>query len=712
MSAFVRELLLGPEALTAGKRSTIAAYLRDVLDQRQFPLHTSVLWNALYFDWDLAEGSYQGRTLNPDRIEERRFGDTDRALPVGAFVRVPAGNDEVWAEVVYKEGRHPEVHENGIVPPHVSGAAGEVENGQVALREMLVCDWNAFGDGFNRQTVLDRLCRRGQLDPDSHLLMTASYRPHQAVLDDATYYIHYLLEHHREGLLAEFVTDDIGGDDLFEMLLNSFRAVEEIASGLDETLRWNRYFLWKPRYQRFVSDTSASAAIGADFFASMLRALTLPGSSRDNVGYAAVGPTIRDHLAANGLTDEERAALYGPGWARLVCYVNTYVAEQVRVDGARITALGDRYHLRRDDAWQSGGIWRTERLDGDANSQWAVYPPLVPLGLGAAGVDRHPTVRPPAPAPEPAPTRTGEREWTAILTANQIDAEALRLPDAVIALLPRGTERVAVRVFEVGRPKPILDERGALDRAAAAVRDIGWTIQFVPGIKLFCSIQRGSDVVRAEIRRVHPPREIDGELVEYEVNEAVFRGGRRRRPLKPDEQRRVSTLAELIGRAFATRGERLPDGGRVLHVGEVGLIVLGPDAKPAAWGPLLNELTTMELERAGDGRLTWRPRVTRRTSLGEASRIASAAAAEPGHHLRTKLRPHVVRMHLRRWTHKDAGTWEERAALYPAEVRRVHAHGRLKPELPPGYTYVSQYEKGSRAASGAEAEAPTIEEGD
>jgi hypothetical protein len=28
-------------------------------------------------------------------------------------------------------------------------------------------------------------------------------------------------------------------------------------------------------------------------------------------------------------------------------------------------------------------------------------------------------------------------------------------------------------------------------------------------------------------------------------------------------------------------------------------------------------------------------------------------------------------------------------------LRRYHAHGRLNPELPPGYTYVGQYEKGA-----------------
>jgi hypothetical protein len=331
----------------------------------------------------------------------------------------------------------------------------------------------------------------------------------------------------------------------------------------------------------------------------------------------------------------------------------------------------------------------------------------VALGLGAKGVDSSRVEPPPKPPSlEPAPIRTSERLWTGVITVGQLDAEALRIPDVALALLPRGTTRVAVRVFEAGRPKPILDARGVLDRAASAVREVRWTMEFVAGIKLFCSVQRGSDVIRAEIRRVHPPLNLDGELVEYEVDEAVFRGGWRQRPLKAEEQRRASTLAELIGRAFATRGERLPDGGRVLHVGEVGLIVLGPDAEPAAWGPLLRELSAMDLERGDDERLIWRPSITRRTSLGEASRIASAGSTETGEHLRTKLRPHVVRMHLRRWTHKDAGSWEDRAARYPGDVRRFHAHGRVKPELPIGYTYVSQYEKSGRNGGRGKPETP------
>lgn len=702
MSEFVRELLLGPDALPPAKRASIARYLRSVMEQRGFPLHTAVLWNALYFDWDLDEGSYRGATLNLDRIEERRFGDVDRALPVGAFVRVPAGNSEVWGEVIYKEGRHPDVRDDGVVPPHVSGATGVVERGEVALRELLVCDWEAFGPEFNRRTVIDRLSRRGQLDADGHLLMTACYQPGQAELDDATYYAQYLVEHHREGLLAEYVTDATTEAELYEMLLNSFRAVEDIASGLSSTLRWNRYFLRRERYTRFLTDQGAYTPVGADFFASVFKALALPPTARDRVGYAAVSPTIRDHLAGNELSVAEQAALHGPGWARLVCYVNTYVAERVRTEGARVTALGQPYHLRRDDAWQSGGVWRTERLTATTDSPWSVYPPLMTLGLGAAGIDGGAAPAPP-PAPgdhEPEPERIGEREWVSVVTLSALDNEALRIPEAALRLLPPRTERVRLRIFEAGRARPILDARPDLDRAATALRGVPYDMRFVAGIKMYCSLQRGSDVIRAEIRPVHPPIVIDGERVEYEVDSAVFSGGRRRRPLQPGEMRRASTLSELIGRAFSSRGERLPDGGRVLHVGDLGAIVLGHRAEPAAWGPLLRELAAMDLGRTEDGRLVWRPQITRRTSLGEVSRLTEAAT-ERTDRLRARLRPHVVLMHLRRWQHRDPGTWAARAASYPDALRRHHGHGRLSTTLPAGHTYVRQYEKGSREAEAA-----------
>jgi hypothetical protein len=207
-------------------------------------------------------------------------------------------------------------------------------------------------------------------------------------------------------------------------------------------------------------------------------------------------------------------------------------------------------------------------------------------------------------------------------------------------------------------------------------------------------------VVRAELQPLHPPLELDGELLEYEVDEAVFRGGRRRQRLPAGELRRASSLAELIGRAFASRGERLPDGGRALSAGELGLILLGPDADPLAMGPLLLELQRMELERCDDGRLVWHPRASRHTQLGEATRLSAFAAGPAGERVRSRVRPHVVRMHLRRWSHKEQGTWQERARSYPADLHRYHADGLRRPELPEGFTYVIAHKRGRTGGTG------------
>jgi hypothetical protein len=241
---FVRELLLGFSSVMPADRRAIAAYLTDLVTQRAFPLHVSSLWNALYFEWDLDEHGYLAPGLNPDRVRETSFGATAEAVPVGGFVRLAAGEAEIWAEVVYKEGRHPDIGPDGVVPPRVSGAHAAItgEPPHAEIREALILDFDAFGPAWNDPVDIARFERKGRLDEFGHVVMIGCYDQGDAELDDAAYYARYLLLHHRDGLLAEFVEPGTSDEDLYGALLVSLATITEIARGATGLATFNGYF--------------------------------------------------------------------------------------------------------------------------------------------------------------------------------------------------------------------------------------------------------------------------------------------------------------------------------------------------------------------------------------------------------------------------------------------------------------------------------------
>ena len=142
-ASFVRELLLGPDRVKPAQRIEIGRYFVEVITKRGFPLHVANLWNALYFGWDPDEDGYIGQGLNPDRIVKRTFGAEDRPVPVGGFVKLTTDAMEVWGEVVYKEGRHPGIGPDGVVPPRVSGARALIdgEPPHAEITEALILDF-------------------------------------------------------------------------------------------------------------------------------------------------------------------------------------------------------------------------------------------------------------------------------------------------------------------------------------------------------------------------------------------------------------------------------------------------------------------------------------------------------------------------------------------------------------------------------------------
>jgi hypothetical protein len=98
----------------------------------------------------------------------------------------------------------------------------------------------------------------------------------------------------------------------------------------------------------------------------------------------------------------------------------------------------------------------------------------------------------------------------------------------------------------------------------------------------------------------------------------------------------------------------------------------------------------MDLGHISDGRYVWHPRVSNRTRSTDTTLLNTFAATEHGARATRFIRPHVRRMHLRRWDHKDPTDWERRYREYPDALARFHADGVKNPVLPRGWTWVSQ----------------------
>jgi hypothetical protein len=687
---FIPELLLGYEAVESADRRNLAGFLAAIVRRRGFPVHVTSLWNALYFGYDLDEPGYLGRGINLDRIPPRRMGQRDDALPVGGFVRVQTPTEELWAEVVYKEGRHEQVTCDWV-PAAISGApaqsAGHDGRTIAPVREALVLDYSAFGPGWNdiRPAKFARLLRQGRwLDCFGHLVMDALYPPEAAALDDATFYARYLFEQHRDGLglLASYLGSGATDDDLWTHLLTSIRTVGDIAQGCSELASWRGYFFDRGDFTASVGDESADVRFGADELRHLFKRLSNP-PGRERVVYTAIGPQILDVLGRQGLDDAERALVEGPRYVRTVCYANAYVRDRLAEDAPK-GILANGCHLRLDDAWQAGGIWRAEAVR-DPGASLVRLPPTFALGLGYASTqpvdrceDEHETPIIPS-------SQVG---WHVALTRSEIDAGVFRLsPSAASALAD--AECVMVRLRHGSET---LDQPTArFDRSARRVLDVEWPWDVYPGIYVFGNIERGGRVVKLRTELLAHPETIDGHELRYRYAEAIYR--REREPVSSETLQAATSLDDLIHAVFRGRGRRTATGGRALSMVEVVNAILGPGHTLEASRPIRLALQALDLEYC-DGLYVWYPRVTRRTRVLD--RTLLAAYGEASHaRIRRIVRRHWVPMFLRRLTGGRQPSPEKRAD-YARALRESGLYGVFRPELPEGYTWVTGHVRGSR----------------
>jgi len=723
---FVPEMLLGFNALEPADADRLTRYLA-ALAARRGVIHTAVAFNAVYFGYDLAYGGYVGGPVDFNRFEQVTLGETTAALPLGAMVNVVTGADPLFAEVVYKEGAHQALGDYGEVPGWLSGApAGargpdsppEPECAPV-LTERLVVDFDAFGPALVATPAkLDRLRRRGKwLDADGHLLLQARYcSAEDAEATDTEFYARYLLTRGREQLLAGplplLLTDDAGEDQLAAAVRTALDTIAVALASNSQLRIWRGYAFARSAFAVRLASTSA---LGRGDLEALAASISRPGSvtprrfatAAASVRYTAVGPLLR---TVSGAAPQ----LAGLGYPAAVCHANTVISDYARREADDDGVLPSGAHLRLDDGWQGGGVWRAS----DPPGAYAGIDPLVPLSLGWTECQL---------APQPAP---GE----SIGTHEELDsgADLLSVTDSHVSW--RATLRLAhtlsgvaalpERVAEEFRTTGIADAKLRLllhhdgydldpesaDQAVTitsvdgSVRMAGieWPLEFFPGIILTFTWQRGAVVVRARSTLLEAPVTIDGTEYEHRYDPAVLT-----RDTAPGCARRGSgdrgplTLRERVLRAVRRAGHLDPDGVAVLPRDLLADLVYGRDAGTAgnaALEPVVDALLaegTLTAEQASVGLdglkwppdgvgtqilvLTWRPRPVVGTTRQRAT---------PQTELSRYVREFSVAPFLRRLPHGASAS-----AQAQAEYRRLLGRYGRSGDLPPGYTLVREHSR-------------------
>ncbi|MFF7276198.1 hypothetical protein [Streptomyces griseorubiginosus] len=528
-------MTMGHDAVPELERERLRRYLGAVVAARPAPVHTAVAFNAVYFGYDLGGEGYGGSPLHLDDFPVITFGERAPVLPVGAMVCVATGSDPLYAEIVYREGAHPEVSAHGDVPAWVSGApagaAGPGEPGSGSTprrRELLVPDVHAFGPALSLSPAqLHRLrTRRRWINADGHVVVDVCYPSAEgAGRDDLAAYADHLLTTAREQLLSPFVpvslAELVGGtrdEDLRAGLLGLLDTVRGVLNSSEELRTWGHYAMTRTSLAECWRDTGPLGGDDLKSLAAAVEHAAVPAKRRHGLispvsVYTAVGPRLRGFPGA-------AEQLMGVGYAAAVCRANVALADVVQRDSDQgLFANGSRVTL--DDAFESGGVWRSHH-PGDAEPPGD---PLAPAGRGWA------STLPAQPEPEPeaeldpidlpladeaalGPSELLQSDangvvWRAPLRlAHLIDGWFPLHPD-VVRELRRSYGRRSTLRLELDHVGEMSDEKEAVQDVTVELGDdmdrvtgILWPQGFFPGLMLEIRWVLGDTVIRVATMRL------------------------------------------------------------------------------------------------------------------------------------------------------------------------------------------------------------------
>jgi hypothetical protein len=591
------------------------------------PVSVPELCNTLWLERG-PSGSYDGMAVTAllDDIPTVTHGhpkDRDRRSPqpavaLGELVAVPIGNDFAYAEVIWKEGAHWAL-DDGWVPGWLAGAPADDPalperpppgpDGTRVVTERLVADFGCFGPGLPpRPEQLDRLRVRGRLlDARGHLIVDAAYADGDDEADDVSFWAATVTRRYRDALAV------VGVEGNAAAIADAAGSLADALAARDDVRAFGPMLVHRHVYKSYLDGDDGSLW-------RTVRGLAALGARRD-LGWAAMSARLPHYL------DPERLA--GTGWPAAVVVASLLALDTLDVEAPDGDWNG--VHLRLDDAWQGGGLWRAERLGPVAP---VAAEPSLALGLGwveYVGGDiarRELSLGPDdtVDAPdwfddEDDFTVTGsEVTWTVHLTAADIDTDRLRLParvaDAVRATLAAaGQDRLAVNVAHDGeRPSPEFTAFGDDGHL-----DVAWPLGFLPGITVRCLWHVGRTVITTATTLLPEPDEVAGVVYTHEYNLRValaaaglgddartvtirqlVRAAVRRHGSPADDGRAALSVDAIVDCCFGPGGQVVPGYQRAVLARAIRAAVAGMRSTGA--GELLGDLVVIEASASAAGR--------------------------------------------------------------------------------------------------------------
>jgi hypothetical protein len=743
---FVPELLHGPDAVPDALHTRIVDYLTQVAAIRRAPLHTCTAFNALHFGFGLQTRGYRAEILDPELFVQVSTEQQDRpVLAVGTFVHIDrGGRRSLLAEVVARYGADPAVDDDGWTPAALSGAPPGHPDGDGSRtgQERIVLDVEAFGAPLTpaEYTELHRLRRRGTLlDRRGHLTRRVRYPAEPGTRDDVALYAAYLLGPARPlllgGPLGGLLTDPDNEQVLAAALQQAMATIDALLGG-GTLRRWYGYATCRSRFEQRRQDgwPGLPATDIDDIVHTLVRTGTQPR-------YTGIWPLLAARADSRAGADEDPLELAGA--ADLVLHTNLVAADLTA--NASDGILPGGIHLRIDDTWQAGGLWRAQREPVPAAVLAA--DPRTALGLGhQAGMP----AQPPSAKDQPHDTKSEEPEpaagpdqppgddepfspdtstvselamvrdslvvYTIALRESHWEAGELPLAEPAAAVLAPGP-----LILELHHDGEVLDDVEQIQpvvRDGAVLRDIAWPWSFYPGIKVTVAVARNATRISVTTTLLEQPLPF-GEQYRWDANLGILAAAVNAEPPAtpvreaaaevplpagiPERQRGVSQLRGLIIAALRRHGTEGAFGARRLTGPQLLAALFGADlvAPPLMWeviytcdrlvdaGRLTCEQDAGNPERPGSGgpdTYVWWPDDNSRRHAEHRTPTQPAVLAG-------QIREHWVPPFCRLLPagHQASDSARQAYAEWIVKVRGPDADITL----PPGYTFVRGALRGS-----------------
>lgn len=626
---------------------------------------------------------------------------TQDAVPLGALVKVVIGGDEYWGEIIWKEGDHP-LLDPTWVPGWLAGApsgiptdgppAGDFTppDGPRLLWERLVVDFECLGDAFvPREEKLTRERRQQRrFDRYGHMVAEVSYTDGLDEADEITFWAAWAARHHPRALAAAGVPAEPA------VLAEAASVLAAALDTRDDVRSFGPYYIDADLYERVAEADEADDGPLRRAARGLAR---LP--HHEQVAWASMSARIAD------CADDED--LIGERWPLGVVCASLLTLDTLAIEAADGDWNG--VHLRLDDPWQGGGLWRAEQL-GTVTPVAA--DPAIALGLGWVAhtggvVDRVPAADEELELDEEDDDLSWElvdsdATWTVHLTNADLDRDRLRVPKPISALVAAylhtvGQGLILVLFRHDGDPEnrewSRLDEDGHLS--------VRWPLGVWAGTTVRVTWPLEATIVTAETRLLDEPELVGDITYTHEFNLAVALAAAG----LAERVSRTATIGQLVRAVVRRHGAVTEDGRVALPVDDVVGFCFGPHGEAApGYGPAVLRRAVLAavgaMAAAGvaaleAGLIVASERITgagRRADADLLSRFVEAQARR----LRRAVYRHyvpatVVNLPLGHYrsAEKDAGFAEVAGSDYLPEVlgpgqtwRRRHTRGRgLDPNI-------------------------------